>query len=204
MRLICALLLTGILAATANPACLAADHPGRVALVIGNANYYPDNDSVLNDAADVADELTRDGFAVEKGINLSGEAMRQALERFYGRIERGSIALLFFDCFGLQTTMRQTFLLPVDAQIWAEEDVAHDGFNLETILDQMNSRGAAVKIALLDASRRNPFERRFRRYSAGLAPAVTPSDTLVLYSAAAGSVVSGVLQQPLLGTRRAR
>ncbi len=68
----------------------------------------------------------------------------------------------------------------------------------------MNSRGAAVKIALLDASRRNPFERRFRRYSAGLAPAVTPSDTLVLYSAAAGSVVSGVLQQPLLGTRRAR
>ncbi len=70
MRLICALLLTGILAATANPACLAADHPGRVALVIGNANY-PDNDSVLNDAAndaaDVADELTRDGFAVGRG-----------------------------------------------------------------------------------------------------------------------------------------
>jgi tetratricopeptide (TPR) repeat protein len=54
----------------------------------------------------------------------------------------------------------------------------------------MNSRGAAIKIALLDASRRNPFERRFRRYSAGLAAAVTPTDTLVLYSAAVGSVVS--------------
>ena len=193
MRFICALLLTGILAAVADGACFAADQPARVALVIGNANY-PDNDSVLNDAAndarDVADELTRDGFAVEKGINLSGEAMRQALERFYGRIERGGIALLFFDGFGVQTTTRQTFLLPVDAQIWAEADVAHDGFNLETILDQMNSRGATVKVALLDASRRNPFERRFRRYSAGLAPAVTPSDTLVLYSTAVGSVVS--------------
>jgi hypothetical protein len=80
--------------------------------------------------------------------------------------------------------------LPVDAQIWTEADVAHDGLNLETILDQMNSRGAAIKIALLDASRRNPFERRFRRYSAGLAAAVTPTDTLVLYSAAVGSVVS--------------
>jgi len=88
MRLICALLLTGILAAAAVPAGFAADHPARVALVIGNANY-PDNDSALNEAAndarDVAGELTREGFAVEKGINLSGEAMRQALERFYGR-----------------------------------------------------------------------------------------------------------------------
>ncbi len=193
MRLICALLLTGILAVLADTACFAAGHPARVALVIGNANY-PDNDSALNDAAndarDVALELTRDGFAVEKGIDLSGEAMRQALDRFYARIERGAIALLFFDGFGIQTTTRQTFLLPVDAQIWAEADVAHDGLNLETILDQMNSRGAAVKIALLDASRRNPFERRFRRYSAGLAPAVTPSETLVLYSTAVGTVVS--------------
>src|ERR1700741_3286041 len=193
MRLICALLLTGILAATANTGCLAADRPARVALVIGNANY-PDNDSALSDAAndarDVADELIRDGFAVEKGINLTGEAMRQALERFYGRIENGGIALLFFDGFGIQTTTRQTYLLPIDAQIWTEADVTHDGFDLESILDQMNSRGAAIKIALLDASRRNPFERRFRRYSAGLAPAVTPSDTLVLYSTAVGSVVS--------------
>ena len=193
MRLIYALLLTCLLAATASTTCFAADRPSRVALVIGNANY-PDYDSVLsdaaNDAGDVADELIRDGFAVEKGTNLSGEAMRQALERLYGRIERGGIALLFFDGFGIQTTTRQTYLLPIDAQIWTEADVAHDGFNLETILDQINNRGAAIKIALLDASRRNPFERRFRRYSAGLAPAVTPNETLVLYSAAVGSVIS--------------
>ena len=42
---------------------------------------------------------------------------------------------------------------------------------------------------LIEAARRNPFERRFRRYSAGLAPAVTPNNTLVLYSSALGSVV---------------
>ena len=175
------------------PPPFAADRPTPVALVIGNANY-PDNDSVLNDAAndarDVADELRRDGFAVETGINLAGEAMRQALERLYGRIERGGIALLFYGGFGVQTTTRQTYLLPVDAQIWTKADVARDGFNLESVLDQMNSHGAAIKIALLDASRRNPFEPRFRRYSAGLAAAVTLVDTLVLYSTAVGSVVS--------------
>ena len=55
----------------------------------------------------------------------------------------------------------------MDAQIWTEADVRRDGFSLETVLGDINSRGAGVKIALLDASRRNPFERRFRSFSAG-------------------------------------
>jgi hypothetical protein len=162
--------------------------------VIGNAKY-PDNDvamnDVTNDAQDVADELKRDGFDVDRGVNLTGDGMRQALERFYARIQPGSIALLFFDGFGIQSA-RQTYLLPVDAQIWMEADVVHDGFNIETILGEMNGRGASVKVALVEAARRNPFERRFRRYSAGLAPAVTPGNTLVLYSAALGSVIGSV------------
>jgi len=190
MRVIFALLLTSLAAGLVNSEAFAADH--KVALVIGNAKY-PDNDFVLNDAIndarDVADELTRDGFEVERGNDLTADATRQALERFYGKIERGSAALIFFDGFGVQSA-RQTYLLPVDAQIWTEPDVLRDGFALEAILDEMNNRGASVKIALLDASRRNPFERRFRRYSAGLAPAVTPNNTLVLYSTALGSVVS--------------
>jgi tetratricopeptide (TPR) repeat protein len=192
MRVFFALLLSGVLGLPANSQALAAVRSGKVALVIGNAKY-PDNEFVLtdvaNDTQDIADELKRDGFDVDKQINLTGYAMRQALDRFYGRIEQDNVALIFFDGFGVQSG-RQTYLLPVDAQIWAEADVTHDGFNLETILDEMNNRGASVKIALLDASRRNPFERRFRRYSAGLAPAVTPSNTLVMYSSALGSVAS--------------
>jgi hypothetical protein len=58
------------------------------------------------------------------------------------------------------------------------------------MLGEINGRGAGVKIALLDASRRNPFERRFRSFSAGLAPVIAPSGTLVMYSAAPSSVVS--------------
>jgi hypothetical protein len=192
MRVFFALLLSGVLGLLANSQALAAARSGKVALVIGNAKY-PDNEFVLtdvvNDTQDIADELKRDGFDVDKQINLTGYAMRQALDRFYSRIEQDNVALIFFDGFGVQSG-RQTYLLPVDAQIWTEADVTHDGFNLETILDEMNNRGASVKIALLDASRRNPFERRFRRYSAGLAPAVTPSNTLVMYSSALGSVTS--------------
>jgi uncharacterized caspase-like protein len=164
----------------------------KVALVIGNAKY-PDNDIVMNeitnDAQDLTDELKCDGFDVERGLNLPGDAMRQALARFYVKIQQGDVALIFFDGLGFQSA-RQTFLLPVDGQIWDEPHVVRDGFNLEAILGEMNTHGASVKIAIIGAARRNPFERRFRRYSAVLAPAVTPNNTLVIYSTAPSSVIS--------------
>lgn len=193
MRLRIALVAALSMLATPLLPVIAAHAAGeRLALVIGNAKY-PDNETPLkepvNDARDVADELKRDGFEVEIGENLTGDAMRRALEKFYGRIKPGSATLIFFSGFGIQSA-RQSYILPVDAQIWTEADVRRDGFSLETILGEINSRGAGVKIALLDASRRNPFERRFRSFSAGLAPVIAPSGTLVMYSAALSSVVT--------------
>lgn len=164
----------------------------RYALVIGNAKY-PDAEAPLkepiNDARDIADELKRDGFNVDIGENLTGEQMRRAFERLYGKIKPGSVALIFFSGFGVQSS-RQSYMIPVDAQIWTEADVRRDGFSLEAVLGEINSRGAGVKIALIDASRRNPFERRFRSFSAGLAPVIAPNGTLVMYSAALSSVIS--------------
>jgi lipoprotein NlpI len=172
---------------------VAADNRAdRVALVIGNAKY-PDAEAPLkepiNDARDLAAELKRSGFDVEIGENLTGEAMRRALDKMYGKIKPGSVALIFFSGYGVQSA-RQSYMIPVDAQIWTEPDVRRDGFSLETVLGEINSCGAGVKVALLDASRRNPFERRFRSFSAGLAPVIAPSGTLVMYSAALSSVVS--------------
>ncbi|MBP0115439.1 MULTISPECIES: caspase family protein [Bradyrhizobium] len=164
----------------------------RFALVIGNAKY-PDADAPLkepiNDARDVADELKRDGFSVEIGENLTGDGMRRAFDKLYSKIKPGSVALVFFSGFGIQSA-RQSYMLPVDAQIWTESDVRRDGFSLETVLGELHTRGAGVKIALIDASRRNPFERRFRSFSAGLTPVIAPNGTLVMYSAALASVVS--------------
>jgi len=170
-------------------AAMAAD---RFALVIGNAKY-PDADAPLkepiNDARSVADELKRDGFTVETGENLTGDGMRKAFERLYGHIKPGTVALIFFSGYGVQSN-RQSFMIPVDAQIWTEADVRRDGLSLEAVLGEINNRGAGVKIALIDASRRNPFERRFRSFSAGLAPVIAPNGTLVMYSAALSSVIS--------------
>ena len=190
MKIRLALLLTLIFSVLSTaPSSAAGD---RYALVIGNAKY-PDADAPLrepiNDARDVADELKRDGFTVEIGENLTGDTMRRAFDRLYGKLRPGSVALLFFSGFGIQSN-RQSYMIPVDAQIWSEADVRHDGFSLETVLGEINSRGAGVKIALIDASRRNPYERRFRTFSAGLAPVIAPNGTLVMYSAALSSVIS--------------
>jgi hypothetical protein len=193
MRIRLALLVILILSVVSVVPSVAADsRADRFALVIGNAKY-PDAEAPLkepiNDARDVADELKRDGFSVEVGENLTGDAMRRAFDRLYGRIKPGSVVLIFFSGFGVQSA-RQSYMIPVDAQIWTEPDVRRDGFSLETVLGEVNNRGAGVKIALIDASRRNPFERRFRSFSAGLAPVIAPNGTLVMYSAALSSVIS--------------
>jgi Caspase domain/Tetratricopeptide repeat len=189
MRMRLALLLVLIFSAAPAAPSAAAE---RFALVIGNAKY-PDAEAPLkepiNDARDIADELKRDGFTVDVGENLTGDGMHRAFDKLYGRIKPGSIALIFFSGFGVQAS-RQSYMIPVDAQIWTEPDVRRDGFSLETVLGEINSRGAGVKIALIDASRRNPFERRFRSFSAGLAPVIAPNGTLVMYSAALSSVIS--------------
>lgn len=190
MKIRLALLLTLLASVVSTTASFAAGD--RYALVIGNAKY-PDADAPLkepiNDARDVADELKRDGFTVEIGENLNGDQMRRAFDRLYAKLKPGSVALVFFSGFGIQSN-RQSYMMPVDAQIWSEADVRHDGFSLETVLSEINGRGAGVKIALLDASRRNPYERRFRTFSAGLAPVIAPNGSLVMYSAALSSVIS--------------
>ena len=168
--LIVPVLLTFVAATSTHPVC-AQQNEARVAIVIGNA-AYPDAEAPLkdptNNARSLADELRRHGFEVDSAENLTKEAMRAALDRFYAKIKSGSTALLFFSGYGIQSD-RQTYMIPVNSQIWTEPDVRRDGYSLDSVLAEMNSRGARVKIAILDAARRNPFERRFRAVAGGLA-----------------------------------
>src|ERR1700710_3124023 len=152
MKIRLALLLTMIFSVASIAPSFGAGE--RFALVIGNSKY-PDAEAPLkepiNDARDVAEELKRDGFNVDIGENLTGDGMRRAFDKLYGRIKPGSVVLVFFSGFGVQAA-RQSYMIPVDAQIWTEPDVRRDGFSLETVLGEINSRGAGVKIALIDAS----------------------------------------------------
>ncbi len=192
MRLIFTLLLGFAVVATTGHFASAQASSGRFALIIGNAKY-PDSEKPLkdpiNDAREMAQELRRDGFDVDVGENLTKNDMRKALDRLYGKLKSDSVALIFFSGFGLQSD-RQSYLIPVDAQIWSEADVRRDGFSIDAVLKEMSQRGAKIKIAILNASRRNPYERRFRSVSLGLAPVIAPSNSIVMYSAALGTLSS--------------
>ncbi len=125
------------------------------------------------------------GFDTEVAENLTKLGLQRAIDNFKKKIKPGSIALFFFSGYGVQAN-RQTYLLPTDAQIWTELDIRRDGANLETILEEMHGQGAAVKLAIVDASRRNPFERRFRSSAAGLTAINVAKDSLVMYSVGLG------------------
>jgi uncharacterized caspase-like protein len=79
-------------------------------------------------------------------------------------------------------------MIPVDAAIWKESDVRRQGVSVEAVLGVMKEQGARAKLVVVDASRRNPYERRFRAYSHGLAPIETPDNALILTSAMPGRV----------------
>jgi uncharacterized caspase-like protein len=163
-----------------------------VALVIGNA-AYPDAGLPLvqpvNNARTIAAALREQGFDVDFGENLTKQAMEDAFQAFKRKIAPGSEALFFFSGFGIQAA-RQTYMIPVNVQIWNEADVRRGGVSVEPLLAEIDAKGAGAKLVILDASRRNPFERRFRAVSQGLAAVHAPDDTLMMYAAAPGKVIS--------------
>jgi uncharacterized caspase-like protein len=162
----------------------------RVALVIGNG-HYPDAaaplDQSISDARALTEALRRDGFDVDVVEDASKDDMARAVARMKSKIGPDTVAMLFFGGYGIQVG-RESFMIPVDATIWREADIRRDGVSIEAVLEMMKSQGARAKLVVVDASRRNPYERRFRAYSHGLAPINAPDNALVLSSATPGKV----------------
>jgi len=162
----------------------------RVALVIGNG-HYPDASAPLsqpiNDARGLTAALRANGFDVDVVEDATKDDMARAIIRLKAKVKQDTVAMLFFGGYGVQVG-RESFMIPVDAAIWKEADVRRDGVSIEQVLDAMTEKGAKAKLVVVDASRRNPYERRFRSYSHGLAPISAPENALILTSATPGKV----------------
>ena len=162
----------------------------QLALIIGNGNY-PDAaeplNQPINDAGGLAYAMRRHGFDVDVVEDGTKADMARAVERLKSRIQPKSVVMLFFGGYGVQSR-HETYMIPTDAVIWKEGDVRREGTSVETVLDAIKERGARATLAVLDASRRNPYERRFRSYSHGLAPVNAPSNALIISSNTPGKV----------------
>jgi hypothetical protein len=176
--------------ASAEQADAAGKRTSRIALVIGNS-HYPDASLPLtqpvNDARALTAALRHEGFDVDVIEDATHDDMTRAVTRLRSKVRPDSVVMLFFGGYGIQVG-RESFMIPVDAVIWKEGDVRREAVSVESVLDAAREFGASAKVVVLDASRRNPYERRFRTFSHGLAPISLPDNALLLTSALPGAV----------------
>lgn len=162
----------------------------RLALVIGNGAYKDAPlPNPLNDAADMARVLEASGFTVIKRENASLKEMHLALREFGDRLGRQSTGLFFFAGHGMQVRGRN-YLLPVDADIAREDEVAFSALDLGAVMEKIDSAKNPVNIVVLDACRNNPFGNRLTATTKGLAQVEAPPGTLIAFATAPGSTAA--------------
>lgn len=167
----------------------------RVALVIGNADYrhVPPLANPENDATAIAAKLAGLGFEVAKGVDLGLDGTRRAIERF-GRDSQGAdVALIFYAGHGLQVS-GENFLLPVDARIERQEDLARFAIRDTDLHRAFVTARPRLAILILDACRNNPFAGMFSN-AQGLTSGSASSEgltagVLIAFSAAPGAVAA--------------
>ena len=186
----CVLRLSIILGLTFSPLLFAQQNVQRVALVIGNAAYQGSSlANPVNDARAVAARLRGLGFDVTLRENLKTREIGSTYRDFRTKIKPGAVALVFYAGHGIQVK-GQNYFPAVDSDIASEEDVPLQSLNLATLLDNMEEAKAGVSLVLLDACRDNPYSRRFRSATRGLAKVEAASGTLIHYATKPGSVAA--------------
>ena len=160
----------------------------RHALVIGNASYKEGPlKNPANDAEDMAAVLGRLGFDVVKLVDADLRRMEDSVMEFGRRLRDGGVGLFYFAGHGVQVA-GVNYLIPIGARIESEGDVRYESVNANRVLSKMQDAGNPLNMVFLDACRNNPFARKFRSPSKGLAPMDAPKGSLVVYATDAGDV----------------
>jgi hypothetical protein len=162
----------------------------RLALLIGNSAYRESPlRNPVNDVRAMAQRLKELGFTVLVHENATKRTMEAAIIEFGRRLAEGGVGAFYYAGHGLQVRGRN-YLVPVDAEIEDEASTRVAAVDVELLLEQMAEAKNRVNMVILDACRNNPFERRMRGGSRGLAAVDAARGTLVAYATAPGSVAA--------------
>ena len=125
--------------------------------------------------------------------------MIESFRRFSTTTQGARVRVVFYAGHGVQVKGRN-YLLPVDTEIRAEEEVPAKSADLNELLDRLGTMKDGINIVILDACRNNPFSgaevlgpdgRRLKFRGAtpsGLAPVEAPLGSMVAFSTAPGGV----------------
>jgi len=174
----------------------------RTALLIANGNYmnFGKLANPLPEARALGAELKKLGFAVSLVEDAGREAMVDALAEFEAALKvRGGIAFFHYGGHGVQVGGRN-YLMPANADVPDEKRVASRCVDLDEVMTAMESGGSDTNIVVLDACRNNPLPASSGRSATrGLAVVGTkPRNSIIIYSAGAGSVAQDGLFTPAL------
>lgn len=168
----------------------------RIALVIGNGDYlHAPLRNARADARAMAQALRATDFEVALVENARREELLDALKEFIGRSRNAQTRLVYFAGHGAQLR-GQNYILPVDAVLKDEEELATRAANVTDVMDRLGRLKNGVNLVILDACRNVPIVlavrtrdgRGTRDYGAGFARVDAPAGTLVAYSTAPGAV----------------
>jgi WD40 repeat protein len=167
----------------------------RLALVIGNDGYQHIDrlQKARADAKGYADLLRERGFSVEDRYDLGFNDMEAAVGEFVEKIEPGDTAVFVYSGRGWSDGAHN-YLVGVDAPEHASQErfsrLSLPIRNGATgVLDDFERKGAALKVAIIDACRDNPFRPPPGQRGYGLADGLRPEEidgSFVVYSAGEG------------------
>ena len=173
-----------------SPSNIAPRNSKRIALVIGNAAYNSAPlKNPLNDAADISLALRQSGFEVIDQRNATLQEMTRGIREFGDKLLKSDVGLVYYSGHGLEVKGRN-YLLPVNASMIREDEIAFQAIDANLILEKMNTAKKSVNILIVDACRDNPFARSFRSTNRGLAQMDAPTGTIVSFSTAPGKTAS--------------
>ncbi|NBB31507.1 SUMF1/EgtB/PvdO family nonheme iron enzyme [Cellulophaga sp. BC115SP] len=129
----------------------------RLALVIGIKKYrnLPPLKNTLNDANDMARELSASGFEVILKEDLDKSMFNEALEKFGQKLKNNNVGLLYYSGHGIQYN-GETYLIPTNAVIKDSSDVDANCIRLSDILEIMSKSHVEISLVISDACRNTP------------------------------------------------
>lgn len=165
---------------------VASAHARRVALVIGNDNYYQvaKLEKAVNDADAMARELELAGFEVKRHHNLTFKQMVVAFEIFFDLVKGGDEVTVFYAGHGVQTD-RGSYLLPTDIEGETQSQIEKVSYSVNGLLEELDRIKPRFSLIVVDACRDNPLRSRGR--SIGVARGLNAPDLakgqMVIFSA---------------------
>ena len=182
----------------------------RVALVIANTRYTGSFDALTTPSTDVravAAALKRSGFKDEDVVekhDLDRRGMIAALREFEGKARTADWAMVFFAGHGVRARSNLDYMIPIDAQIESERDLADEAVALERVVERIGD-AKKLQLVVFDACRSNDLTRRLysvtnqqRSASQSAAPFEAPGLILAFSARRGQSAFDGKTNSPFV------